>query len=99
MGNKNTIVVGDSDGLETVDIRESKNAGDFGIGMVNSLQKLNTKDHQKQNVFAACTEDGLIRIFRDSGNDKTKGLEEIKKLNVGKKNQKGGYQVGATNVI
>ena len=37
MGNKNTIVVGDSDGLETIDIRESQNAGDFRVGKVNSL--------------------------------------------------------------
>ena len=100
ISNKNTIIVGDRQGLQAVNISDAMNSGNINIGKVNALQKLSTKDFKsKQPVFAACTEDGLIRIYRDADFEKSKGFEEIKKLGGTKKNQKGGNQVGATNAI
>ena len=85
MSDKNTIVVGDANGLQTVNIILSKAGTNLKIGKVNALQKLNTKDQSKQPVFAACTEDGSIRIYKDS-EAQSSGLDEVKKLTNGKKN-------------
>ena len=85
MSDKNTIVVGDANGLQTVNIIQSKAGASLKIGKVNALLKLSAKDQSKQPVFAACMEDGSIRIYRDS-ETQTSGLEEVKKLTNGKKN-------------
>ena len=48
MSNKNTIIVGDEQGLQTVNISDAMNSGHINIGKVNALQKLNTKDFKSK---------------------------------------------------
>ena len=66
MENENTIVVGDSKGLHTVNIIDSKSPEKSQqLGKVNMLTKLYAKDAHKLAVYGACFDDGSVKLYRE----------------------------------